>query len=105
MNTDEMISKLGDVIDLPTEEFKQQIIEQKVPIGVLQNLRIMLTSAYNELNQRREALIDRMNIMNEEDKAKTEEVLKGVYMEMLRIEDKCIFLVERVKELLRLEEI
>lgn len=103
--TNDFLSKLGDVVDMPLEDFKRQIVEQKVSIGVIQNLRVMLTSTFEELSKRREALVDRLAKNEISDRELGENTLKGLYAEMAKIEEKCTYLVERAKELLRLEEV
>ena len=76
---------LGTIVDLPFGEFVKQLEEQKVNIGVNNNLILMLEGTYNALRVRKEA------------------VLNGLYAEMTKLEQKIVYLKERSKKLLDLD--
>ena len=93
-------SMIGKIIDLPLEEFKKEIVEQKVSIGVLSNLKINLFGAFEECRMRKENIISQIleGKLNKEDPT-VKKVLDGLYVEMTKIEQKSLYLTERVKEL------
>lgn len=93
-------SNLGTIIDSPLEEFKKQIEEQKVPIGVLNNLKINLFGAYNELTTRKDYIIkqiaeEKLSISE----PSTRTVIEGIYAELTKIEQKSLYLTERINKL------
>lgn len=93
-------SLLGQIIDLPVEEFKKQIVEQKVSVGVIQNIILNLSFAYNECFMRKENILQQVfkGCLNKEDE-QVKTVLEGLYAEMTKIELKVTFLKERTEEL------
>lgn len=95
-------SMLGRIIDLPLEEFKQELINQKVNVGVMNNLKLNLISAYEELVTRKDYIIKRVQ-NNHIDRDYGTKTIEGIYAEMTKIEQKVLYLNERVKELLNLD--
>lgn len=96
-------SMLGKIVDLPIEEFKVELIKQKVNIGTLKNLYISLVGAYSELNSRKDNIVQQC-IKGElsKDDANVKESLEGLYLEMMKIEEKAIHvkgITEKVQEL------
>lgn len=94
-------SMLGKIIDLPLEEFKAELALQKVNIGTMNNLILNLEGAYNELRMRKEGIL---NLVFTKAKSKEDpevkKALDGLYSEMIKVEEKIIYLKERVKELI-----
>lgn len=93
-------SMIGRIIDLPLEDFKQELINQEVNVGTMNNLILNLEGAYNELRIRKEGILN-LIFENKLDKDfdDTKKVLNGLYAEMTKIEIKITYLKERVKEL------
>lgn len=92
---------IGEIIDMPLEDFKKELIAQHVNIGTINNLILWFESIYAELSGRRTAIIDlvRKGIRAKDD----EEVVKsleGLYAEMLKIEQKVVYLKETKEKLL-----
>ena len=50
-------SLIGKIIDLPFEKFKAEIKEQKINVGVVNTLILVLENSYWNLNSRREGLL------------------------------------------------
>lgn len=96
-------STLGKTIDLPLEDFKKDIIEQKVPIGVLNNMYLLFNASFNDLVRRKNVLMEKK--ASGEIEEDITPVVKGIYSEMIKIEQKCTFLVERIDELKPLQDI
>ena len=93
-------SNLGRIIDLPFEEFKKEIVEQKVPIGVLTNIKLNFFGAFSELGVRKDNIIKQITSGElSKDDPKVTNVLNGLYAEMTKIEQKSLFLTERIKDL------
>lgn len=92
---------LGQIVDLPFGEFKKQIEEQKVNLGVTNNLILTLSSAYYDLRRRKEAVLD-LVFSNKKTKEEVKPVLEGLYAEMTKLEQKIVYLKQRSKELLDL---
>lgn len=90
----ESVSELGILIDSPLEEFKDGVSEYNV--GTLNGLINTLTSVYTELEGRKEVVMSSGNIpLDQKEKA-----VKGLFAEMLKIEEKVTFLRKRVKDLM-----
>lgn len=93
-------SMIGRIVDLSLEDFKKEVINQKIPIGVVHNLSLNLTGAYSELNVRKEGIINQIlkgELDKEDEKVKS--TLDGIYAEMIKIEQKVLYLKDREKEL------
>lgn len=95
-------SMLGCIIDLPFEDFKIKLEEQKVNIGVNNNLILLLSATYNDLRQRKEAVLDLVFTGNKS-KEEVKFALEGLYAEMTKLEQKITYLKERSKKLLDLD--
>lgn len=94
-------SELGRVVDMPFNKFKEELEKQKVNIGVNNNLILLLEGAYNELRQRKEAVLD-LVLTKKKEKEEVQPVLNGLYAEMTKLEQKIVYLKERSKKLLDL---
>lgn len=95
------VKMIGDIIDMSMEDFEENLVSQKVNIGTMNNLILLLESAYNELRTRKDEVIK----LVADGKYKKEDPiidnsLKGLYAELTKTEQKITFLKERVKELI-----
>lgn len=97
-------SDLGRIVDQPIEQFKKDIVEQKVSIGVISNLILLLEATYSDMRSRKDQLI---NLVFKKEKTNDEvhSAIEGLYAEMTKIEQKVVFLKERHKELLKSVEV
>ena len=93
-------SLIGRIIDLPLEEFKKEIVEQKVPIGVINNIKLNFVGAYEEFRIRKDGIVSQIleGKLDKEDPL-VKKTLDGIYAEMTKIEQKALYLTERIKEL------
>ena len=89
---------LGKIIDLSLEDFEKELIEQKVNIGTMNNLILNLEGAYFELRTRKDALL-RTTFEGTITKAELDPVMSGIYAEMIKLEQKIVYLKQRVREL------
>lgn len=94
------LSTVGQIIDLPIEEFKVQIAKQRFNVGTIHNIYLNVVSAYNELNTMKDGLLQAVK----EEHKKPEEVkeaIEGLYMEMMKAEEKCLYLKQLEDSLLK----
>ena len=96
-----IISIVGSIIDMPMEDFKEELVKQKVNIGVMNNLILYLESCYNELRTRKDACVNLVTsgkvLSNDKEVSRA---LEGLYAEMTKAEEKITYLKERRKELI-----
>ena len=99
------VTAIGQLVDLSMSDFKKYLKENNVNIGVMNTLIMSLNGAYYELKQRKEALM----AMYTSDKTpafqkkKIEKSIKGIYAELIKIEEKVVYLTETSKNLLDLD--
>ena len=94
-------SLIGQIVDSSIKDFKTLLKEKHYNIGMLKNLQHYLTGSYSELVGRKDVLIkslDNKDLSKKDRKAITKSV-KGIYSELIKIERKCIYLTDRIKEL------
>ncbi len=92
-----LVTDAGKFIDMPAEEFKEWIVSCHMTVGQCNNYVFALSSIFNTLVTQKDALLKVY------EKEKSEEVLdtiKGIYAELIKIEEKAVCLTERAKELL-----
>ena len=94
---------LGRIIDLPMKEFEEELVNQKVNIGTMNNLILNLESAYNELRTRKDAILD-AELRGSVEIVKAETTIRGIYAEMIKIEQKVVFLKNKVKDLVDVDK-
>lgn len=94
------VTMIGKIIDLPLEDFKAELVLQKVNIGTMNNLILNLEGAYNELRMRKDGVLNLIftGAKSKED-PEVKKALDGLYAEMTKVEQKITYLKERVKEL------
>ena len=91
-------SMIGKIIDLPMEDFERELVEQKVNIGTMNNLILNLEAIYFDLRQRKDVLMQSV-FEGRLTKEETDEPIKGIYAEMIKLEQKITYLKAKVKEL------
>lgn len=96
------VSSIGRIVDLPMEEFKSEIVRQRVNIGTINNLILIMSGAYHELSARKEAVMD-LVFSGKKTKEEVKAVLEGLYSEMVKLEQKIIYLKEVSKSLLNVD--
>lgn len=100
------VSALGQLIDQPLKDFKKELEEEHTNIGTMNNLIFYLNGAYADLRQRKDALIKSLenpNITNK-DRREIRKSVKGIFAELIKIEEKVVYLQDRVKELIDVED-
>lgn len=86
---------IGEIIDMPLEDFKKELIAQRVNIGTINNLILWFESIYAELSGRRTAIMDLvLKGIRARDDAEVVKSLEGLYAEMTKIEQKVVYLKE-----------
>ena len=86
-------SMVGAIIDMSEDEFKEELVNQKVNVGVANNLILHLSSIYEDLKRRKDGVIS-LVIAKDKTEEEVKSTLGGLYAEMMKIERK----VELIKE-------
>lgn len=95
-------SMVGKIIDLPLEDFKREVEEQHLNVGMTHNVRLSLVGIYNDLCVRKDKVIELVTTkQRKNDDPEVVKVLNGLYAEMLKVEEKVTFLTEREERLLK----
>lgn len=95
--TSSMISK---IVDMSLEDFERELIEQKVNIGVINNLILNLEGVYYELRVRKDAVLGLVfKGVKSKDDPEIKKCIDGLYAEMTKTEQKITYLKQRSKEL------
>lgn len=90
---------VGRLVDMSLEDFEKELVRQKVNIGIINNLILTLEGVYFELRVRKDAVL---SLMFKEEGSQNPEVKKsldGLYAEMIKVEQKIVYLKQRSKEL------
>lgn len=95
---EESTQVIGYIVDMPFEDFKEELVKQKVSVGIMNNLILLMESIYFDFRNRKEALIKSV-FENRLTKEETEKAIKGLYAEMTKLEQKIVYLKDKVKEL------
>lgn len=96
-------SMIGAIIDLSLEDFEKELVKQKVNIGTMNNLILNLEGAYFELRTRKDAIL-KATFEGTITKTESNNVLNGIYAEMIKLEQKIVYLKQRVKELINVDK-
>lgn len=92
---------MGKVVDLPLADFERELKEQKVNIGMINNLILNLESIYFELRTRKDAVLDLVfKGGRDKDDPEIKKALDGLYAEMIKVEQKITYLKQRREELI-----
>lgn len=96
---------IGNIIDLPLEDFEKELVRQKVNIGTINNLILNLEGAYFELRTRKDAVLDLVfKSGKSKDDPEIKKSLDGLYAEMIKVEQKITYLKQRSKELINVDK-
>ena len=98
-NKQPQVTMIGQIVDLPLEDFEKELVRQKVNIGTINNLILNLEGVYFELRSRKDAII-RANFEGTIERAKAQDAVNGLYAEMIKVEQKITYLKQRSKELI-----
>lgn len=101
---EEFKSTIGRIIDMSLEEFEAELVRQEANVGVMNNLKLNLGGVYNELVVRKDHIIQRVISGELEKTPEIEKTLNGLYAEMIKVEQKAVYLTQKVNELLKLEK-
>ena len=99
------ISEIGQIIDQPMKDFKKTLEKEHTNIGTMNNLIHYLNGAYADLRQRKDTIMKSLDNENlsKKDRKQIEKTVKGIFIELIKIEEKVIYLQDRVKELIDVE--
>ena len=95
------ITAIGQIIDQPMKDFKKSLEEQHTNVGTMNNLIHYLNGAYADLRQRKDTIMKSLESedLTNKDRKEIEKTVKGIYAELIKIEEKVLYLQDRVKEL------
>ena len=104
MSNKEDMSMIGKIIDLSLEDFERELKEQKVSIGIINNLILNLSSTYGMLRASKEEVLKSVfSGVRKKDDPEVKKALEGLYAEMIKIEQKITYLKQRSGELVKVE--
>lgn len=97
------LDSLGAIIDMSFDNFKSSItMDATLTLGDILNLITVLELSYNDLKQRKDAIISNVaSGVRSKDDPVIVEVLNNLYAEMLKIEEKVTYLKEKKAELIQ----
>lgn len=95
-------SVLGRIVDMSLEDFEKELVKQKVNIGVINNLIMLLSATYHDLVQRKDGVLD-LVFKGEKKKEEVQPIVEGLYAEMTKLEQKITLLKEKSKKLMDLD--
>lgn len=88
----EQINDLATLIDMPFEQFKEYV--QTLNVGMINNLILLLNQVYSDLCSRKDAVLKSHNYATT-----IEECIKKLYAELIKIEEKSLYLNKYLKDL------
>ena len=96
------ITAIGQIVDQPMEDFKKSLEEQHTNVGTMNNLIHYLNGAYADLRQRKDTIMKSLESedITTKDRKEIEKTVRGIYAELIKIEEKVVFLQDKVKELI-----
>ena len=99
------ITAIGQIVDQPMEEFKKSLEEQHTNVGTMNNLIHYLNGAYADLRQRKDTIMKSLESedITPKDRKEIDRTVKGIYAELIKIEEKVTYLQDKVKELIDVE--
>ena len=97
----ESVSALGRVIDQPMKDFKKYLKEEHVNVGTMNSIILYLNSAYADLRQRKDTLMKSFENpeISKKEKRDIEKAVRSIYAELIKIEEKVVYLQEKVEKL------
>lgn len=96
-----MEDTLGAIIDLPFDEFKEKIVNDKTNVGMCLSLSKMLTGVYGNFVRMKDDLMKMRSDTEELSvKQECEFNIQRIYIILERIEEKVVFLKERAQKLM-----
>ena len=97
-------SMIGKIVDMSLEDFKEELVKQKVNVGTMNNLILNLEGIYYELRMRKDGVIKLVTDGKKtKDDPEIQSALNGLYAEMTKVEQKITYLKEHTKELMNVD--
>ena len=99
------VTAIGQIVDQPMEDFKKSLEEQHTNVGTMNNLIHYLNGAYADLRQRKDTIMKSLDSedITTKDRKEIEKTVRGIYAELIKIEEKVTYLQDKVKELIDVE--
>lgn len=96
MNDNVEKTEFGTLVDSTPEEFREHCADKN--LGYVSSLRNYIAGAYQTLTKMKEDLVEKVktnNLSNDSEEMKT---IRGIYSELLKLEQKSCICVEIIKE-------
>lgn len=97
------VTMIGQIVDLPLEDFEKELVRQKVNIGTVNNLILNLEAVYFDMRTRKDAVI-KASFEGTIDKTEAQKAVNGLYAEMIKVEQKITYLKQRSEELINVDK-
>ena len=98
-------SDISVLVDMPLEQFKEELVKQNTNIGVASNMILLLNAIYEDLKQRKDLVLDLVfNEGRDKEDPEIKKSLEGLYALMTKVELKITHLQEYKKGLIDLDK-
>lgn len=89
-------TEFGKLVDSSPEEFREHCADKN--IGYISSLRNQIAGAYQTFIKMKEDLISKIKVKKLPESSKEVKTLKGIYNELMKLEEKACICVELIKE-------
>lgn len=91
------VSPIGKLIDSTDEVFREELEKQQVNVGTMKNMSLYLSMTWEDLRVKKDGIIH-IIVENKPgtDGGALRDTLQGIYMEMVKIENKVTILNEKI---------
>ena len=89
-------TEFGKLVDSSPEEFREHCADKN--LGYISSLRNQIAGAYQTLIKMKEDLISKIKVKKLSESSKEVKTLKGIYNELMKLEEKACICVELIKE-------
>ena len=96
-------SMIGNIVDMSLEDFKEELVKQKVNVGTMNNLILNLEAVYHDMRTRKDIIIQ-SSFEGRIDKDTAQKSVNGLYAERIKVEQKITYLKQRSKELINVDK-
>ena len=88
-------TKFAELVDCPDKEFSEYLEDKNV--GYVQSLRNFISANYQVFTEMRRDLVEKISAENLSQDSEEYKTLQGIYVEMMKLEQKATICVEWIK--------
>lgn len=88
-------TRFAELVDCPDKEFSEYLEDKNV--GYVQSLRNFISANYQVFTEMRRDLVEKISAENLSQDSEEYKTLQGVYVEMMKLEQKATICVEWIK--------